>query len=229
MLALPLPWAGQTQSLSLPGMNEPHWCSSVPALISPAEKQGMLQGCPNWGSRGTYGSWAVQAHVPSWVNIRWGVAGPCWHQGCWAIRPWEEARQLGRWGQRCCVALGPICTSTLAPSHHGVMGHPGEPLSSFVCEALSQAFLLRALRGVWYMFGGSQPYEDFKMWHVGSRSLATPGIFAQMQGCAHTAEQLPDSCWLLFASLEYWPGKYTVPHTYPRMQVGRRGCDEMKP
>lgn len=55
------------------------------------------------------------------------------------------------------------------------MGHPGEPLSSFVCEALSQALLLRALRGVWYMFGGSQPYEDLKMWHVGSRSLATPG------------------------------------------------------
>ena len=33
--------------MSLPGVDEPRWCSAVPALIILAERQSMLQGCPN--------------------------------------------------------------------------------------------------------------------------------------------------------------------------------------
>lgn len=76
-------------------------------------------------------------------------------------------------------------------AHQHITRTPQEPLSSLVWETLPPA-LLGALSGVGYMFGGSQTNEDFKMWHVRARSLATLGLF--IQSCTHTAETLPDLC-----------------------------------
>lgn len=102
----------------------------------------------------------------------------------------ELARHRAWLSQRWMSPMGVALLSCLR-AHQHITRTPQEPLSSLVWETLPPA-LLGALSGVGYMFGGSQTNEDFKMWHVRARSLATLGLF--IQGCTHTAETLPDLC-----------------------------------